>query len=158
MNWLLAIAFIFYLTPATAQEWQQFGNDDFGYVFDVPPDYELTDQFGNEGSDGAVFKSVADDGIITVWGIELPNDDLGVKVKQQIKLYEDEGWEFSHKQLHERWAAYSGVKEGRIRYIKAITICGDRAAFFMMDYDRDLKSEYTPIVTRMEKSMRREGC
>ena len=64
----------------------------------------------------------------------------------------------TYKRVTPKWAAYSGVKEGLIRYVKAITVCDDRAAFFLMDYDRNRKIEYDPIVTRMEKSMKRERC
>jgi hypothetical protein len=43
-------------TQAGAQDWQQFGIERFGFVFDVPPDFDLTQR--SEHGDGAVFHSL----------------------------------------------------------------------------------------------------
>ena len=71
---------------------------------------------------------------------------------------EDEGLEVTYKRITPKWAAYSGFKDGLIRYVKAITVCDDRVAFFLIDYDREAKRDYDPVVTQMEKSLKREGC
>jgi hypothetical protein len=54
--------------------------------------------------------------------------------------------------------SYSGIKEGQIRYFRAIAICNDRAAIFRMDYSRAEKRAYDPVVTRMVRSLKPEGC
>ena len=72
--------------------------------------------------------------------------------------HEDEGWDITYKRITAKWAAYSGIKDGLIRYVKAITVCDDRVAFFLIDYDRSLKRDYDPVVTQIEKSLKREGC
>ena len=38
------------------------------------------------------------------------------------------------------------------------TVGDDRVAFFLIDYDRNLKRDYDPVVTQIEKSLKREGC
>ncbi len=55
-------------------------------------------------------------------------------------------------------AASAVFKDGLIRYVKAITVCDDRVAFFLVDYDQDPKLDYDAVVTQMAKSLKREGC
>ena len=150
----ISLALALYLAPVRAAEvWRELGINQFGFIFDLPLDFDITDSYGDDGSTGMVFKNPEGDTII-VWGIELDDADLLTQVEEQIRANEEEGWHFTHKQLDQRWAAYSGVKDGMIRYVKVITVCHNRAAFFLMDYPQDRKEYYDPIVTRMEKSMR----
>jgi hypothetical protein len=146
---IISSALVLFLAQATAQEWQQFGKK-FDFIFDVPPTYELIGEY--EGGRGAAFVSPEGD-LLAVWGIKVEADDFRLAIKSLISSDEKEGWEFTYERVECDWAAYSGVKDGMIRYVKAITVCDDRAAFFLMEYHRDLKVDYDPISTRMEKSM-----
>jgi hypothetical protein len=37
-------------------------------------------------------------------------------------------------------------------------VCGDRAAMFLIDYSREQKVAYDPVVTRMVRSLKPEDC
>ena len=145
------------LTQTVAQDWTPFGIKRFGFIFDLPPGFNFVNSLKEEGAEGAVFRH-PDGDILAVWGVDLDQRDFLASIKDQMQQDEGEGWNITYKRVTPKWAAYSGVKEGLIRYVKAITVCDDRAAFFLMDYDRNQKIEYDPIVTQMEKSMKRERC
>ena len=141
--------------PAIAQEWQQFGSKRFGFVFDIPPSYELSERYEDGG--GAMFLN-PDGDLIVVWGIDMQRGDFLPHIREWIERDRGEGWDVTYERVTSGWAAYSGVREGMIRYVKGITVCEGRAAFFLLDYPLENKREYDPIVVRMEKTLRREGC
>ncbi len=146
------------LTPAVAQDWTPFGIKKFGFVVDVPPGFAYVRSLREDRQEGAAFQNPDGDAIV-VWGIALPVRDFRDNVENLIaQQQEDEGLEVTYKRITPKWAAYSGFKDGLIRYVKAITVCDDRVAFFLIDYDRDAKRDYDPVVTQMEKSLKREGC
>jgi len=87
----------------------------------------------------------------------MPDGKAAVEWNEKQKDKAD-GWDITYERITPKWAAYSGVKDGLIRYMKAITVCDNRAAFLLIDYDRERKLEYDPIITRMEKGMQKEGC
>ena len=138
---------------ASAQEWQKFEIDEFDFIFDIPPDFEMTDSYRQDGSEGIVFKN-PDNHTIIVWGFYLDQRGFLAQVTEQMRRYEGLGWRFTYSRLHPSWAVYSGVKDELIQYVKFITLCDNRVASFLMEYSREQKREYDPIVLRMEKSMR----
>ncbi|WP_244554830.1 hypothetical protein [Mesorhizobium prunaredense] len=71
---------------------------------------------------------------------------------------EKEGWKLTYKRVTPRWASYSGIKNEKIRYVRAIAVCNDRAALFVINYSSDEKIPYDPIVVRMVRSLKAEGC
>jgi hypothetical protein len=146
------------LTQAVAQDWTPFGIKRFGFIVDVPPGFVYTRSLRENHQEGAAFQN-ADGDAIVVWGIALPIRDFPKNVEALIaQQQEDEGLGVTYKRITPKWAAYSGFKDRLIRYVKAITICEDRAAFFLIDYDRHAKRNYDPVVAQMEKSLKREGC
>ena len=140
---------------AVAQEWQHFGIQRFGFTFDVPPDFVLAQR--SENGDGATFQGT-DDAFLAIWGVSLETRKFRPEIEKQIKQDEKEGWNVTYRRLTAKWASYSGIKDGKIRYVRAIAICNDRAAVFLIDYARDNKIPYDPIVTRMVRSLTPEGC
>ncbi|WP_292483038.1 hypothetical protein [Mesorhizobium sp.] len=52
---LLVFSLMLSFAQAGAQEWQQFGIERFGFVFDVPPEFELLHR--SKDGDGAAFQS-----------------------------------------------------------------------------------------------------
>ena len=42
--------------------------------------------------------------------------------------------------------------------VRAIAVCNDRAALFVINYSSDEKIPYDPIVVRMVRSLKAEGC
>ena len=145
------------LTQAVAQEWTPFGIKKFGFIVDVPPGFVYVRSVRENGEEGAAFRN-ADGDAIVVWGIRLNIRAFRNQVEALIGQHEGEGWDITYKRLTPKWAAYSGIKDGLIRYVKAIAVCEDRVAFFLIDYDRGFKRDYDPVVTQMEKSLKREGC
>ncbi|MEO5755330.1 MAG: hypothetical protein ABIQ51_00590 [Mesorhizobium sp.] len=71
---------------------------------------------------------------------------------------EKDGWNLTYKRVTPQWASYSGLKDGRILYARAIKICDNRAALFTVDYSRNEKIPYDPVVVRMVRSLKTEGC
>ena len=142
---------------AIAQDWTPFGIRRFGFIVDVPPGFVYVRSLSEDRQGGAAFQN-ADGDAIVVWGIALPIRDFRDNVEALMAQQQDEGLEITYKRITPKWAAYSGLKDGLIRYVKAITVCDDRVAFFLIDYDRDAKRDYDPVVTQMEKSLKREGC
>jgi hypothetical protein len=69
-----------------------------------------------------------------------------------------DGWELSYIRVTSDWASYSGTKEDQIRYVRAITVCGDRVDVFVFDYPRSEKLAYDPVVERLVRSLDPEGC
>jgi hypothetical protein len=149
------VALVLLGSQAAPQEWQRFGIERYGFVFDVPPDFELDQR--SENGDGATFKG-PDGAFLAVWGMELDRSEFRPAIEKQIEQDEQENWNFTYRRVTPDWASYSGIRDSKIRYVRAITVCGDRAAVFLMDYSRDDKIPYDPVVTRMVRSLKPEGC
>jgi hypothetical protein len=143
------------ITTTGAQEWQPFGVRHAGFVFDVPPEFAL-DQVAKDGT-GPTFV-YPKNATLTVWGDKLPGSEFEAKIKAQLNKDESAGWDISYRRIMPTWASYSGIKDDKIRYFRAIAICNDRVAVFQLDYDRANKVAYDPVVTRMVKSLKAEGC
>lgn len=140
---------------AFAQDWQPFGVEQLGFIFDVPPGYILTER--SDAGDGASFKGPAGS-FLAVWGMPLERSDFKKEVAARMREDEAQGWRISYRRVTPNWASYSGTRAGKIRYVRGIAICGDRAAMFLMDYDKSDKTAFDPIVTRMVRSLKPEGC
>ena len=140
---------------ASSQEWQQFGVLQSGFVFDVPPGFLLTQRA--ENGQGATFEEKGGASLV-VWGEELATGDFRARIGGQMAADERNGWHLTYRRLTPRWASYSGIKGDKIRYFRAVAICGDRVAAFELDYSRDQKIPYDPIVVRMVRSLKAEGC
>ena len=151
----ILIPLLLFSAPALPQEWQRFGIERFGFIFDVPPDFTLAKR--SDDGDGATFQG-KDGAFLAVWGVNLGKNDFRPAIESQIEQDEKEGWNFSYRRLTPNWASYSGVRDGQIRYVRAITVCEDRAAVFLIDYKRDDKVPYDPVVVRMVRSLKPEGC
>ena len=157
MRRFLAATIVLLLLPAQAlaQEWQPFGVEWFGFVFDVPPGFELAQR--SENGDGATFTG-PDGASLSVWGVDLGGRNFRTGITNQMNEDESGGWQITYRRLTDEWASYSGIKDQQIRYARAIEVCNDRAAVFVIDYRREDKIPYDPIVTRMVRSLKQEGC
>ena len=149
------IALFFLPLHALAQDWQAFGVERFGFVFDIPPGFVLAQR--SENGDGATFEG-PNGATLAVWGADLEGREFLTGIRNQMREDEGDGWRITYERLTKEWASYSGVKERQIRYARAIKVCGDRAAVFVIDYKRSEKIPYDPVVTRMVRSLKPEGC
>jgi hypothetical protein len=140
---------------ASSQEWQQFGVLQSGFVFDVPPGFLLTQRA--ENGQGATFEEKGGASLV-VWGEDLATGDFRARIGDQIAAGERNGWHLTYRRLTPRWSSYSGIKGDKIRYFRAVAICANRMAAFKLDYSRDQKVPYDPVVVRMVRSLKAEGC
>ena len=151
----VAIVFVVRPSPLHAQDWTAFGIREAGFTFAVPPGFS-PDQRADDGQ-AATFEG-ADGAFLSVRGDRLSGQNFRGAIEAQMAQDESEGWNLTYRRLTDDWASYSGVKDGLIRYVRAIALCNDRAAVFQMDYSRSDKIAYDPIVVRMVKSLAAEGC
>ncbi|WP_095203436.1 hypothetical protein [Mesorhizobium carmichaelinearum] len=151
---VLAFACILYSTALVqGKPWQHFGVKEFGFIFDVPPGFALSQR----SDQGAAFEGERQ-AFLAVWGARLGKASFEAEIEHRMVQDETDGWRLTYRRLTPKWASYSGVKDGQIRYVRAIKVCADRAALFTINYSRDEKVPYDPVVVRMVRSLRAEGC
>ncbi|WP_278050699.1 hypothetical protein [Mesorhizobium sp. WSM4935] len=151
---VLAIAALLYSTALVWSEpWQHFGVKEFGFIFDVPPGFSLSQR----SDQGAAFEGERG-AFLAVWGARLGKASFEAEIEHRMMQDEKDGWRLTYRRLTPEWASYSGIKGGQIRYVRAIKVCADRAALFTINYSRDEKVLYDPIVIRMVRSLRVEAC
>jgi hypothetical protein len=138
-----------------AQEWTAFGIRKAGFVFDVPPGFSL-DHIA-EDSQTATFIGPRGANLV-VRGDHLPGGSFKQNVEAMMADDEGSGWQLTYRRVTHTWASYSGVREGMIRYVRAIATCDDRIATFRMDYRQNEKLDYDAVVVRMVESLDPEGC
>lgn len=153
MRCILAFAIVIVATPALA--WTTFEDDRFGYRLDLPPGYSLSHE--TEQRNARFFHSV-DGHFIALWASPQPDVSFEDEVAERLWTDQEEGWTISYERFTSDWASYSGTKDGEIRYVRAINLCGRGAAYFLIDYAQALKAEYDPVVTRMVRSMQATDC
>ncbi|PBC09387.1 hypothetical protein [Mesorhizobium sp. WSM3859] len=150
----LAFAYIFCSTALVqAEAWQHFGVKEFGFIFDVPPGFALSQRSDR----GAAFEGQRQ-ALLAVWGARLGRASFEEEIEHRMMQEEKDGWKLTYRRLTPQWASYSGVQDGKIRYVRAIKVCDDRAALFTINYNRDEKVPYDPLVLRMVRSLKAEGC
>ena len=157
-SWPIKVAILLTIlipVQGAAQDWQQFGYRASGFAFDVPPEFNLQ-QPAAQGR-GSTFEA-ADGAFLAVWGDDLPKEDFQGKIQAQLSSDEADGWNVTYRRITPTWASYSGIKGDKIRYFRAIAVCNDRVAVFQLDYNRNRKVPYDPIVVRMVRSLKEDGC
>ncbi|MER8524305.1 hypothetical protein NKH61_33585 [Mesorhizobium sp. M1005] len=150
---LSLVSVLFCSTLLQAHAWQLFGVRQFGFIFDVPPGFVLTQR----SDQGAEFRG-ENDALLTVWGARLGKHSFRAEIEHRMVEDEKRGWKLTYRRVTPRWASYSGIKNEHIRYVRAIAVCNDRAALFTINYSSDEKIPYDPIVARMVRSLGAEGC
>ncbi|BCG83767.1 hypothetical protein [Mesorhizobium sp. 113-3-3] len=150
---LSLIPVLFCTTLLQAQAWQQFGLRQFGFTFDVPPGFVLTQR----SDQGAAFQG-QNDAFLAVWGARLGIASFRSEVEHRMIEDEKVGWKLTYRRVTPRWASYSGIKNGQIRYVRAIELCDERAALFTINYSKSEKVPYDPVVVRMVRSLQADGC
>ncbi|AZO55663.1 MULTISPECIES: hypothetical protein [unclassified Mesorhizobium] len=152
----ILLSLVVTMTPTSllgAEGWQAFGIKHFGFVFDVPPGFALTQR----SDQGAAFEG-KNNAFLAVWGAQLGEASFRAEIEHRMAVNEMDGWRLTYKRVRSQWASYSGLKDGQILYVRAIKVRDDRAALFTVKYNRDEKVPYDPIVVRMVRSLRAVGC
>ena len=150
--WLSFVSILFCTAVLSAATWQRFGVRQFGFTFDVPPGFVLTQR----SDQGAAFQG--EGAFLAVWGARLGKASFRAEIKHRMIEDEEAGWTLTYRRVTPGWASYSGLRNGQIRYVRAIKVCSDRAALFTMEYSRSNKVPYDPIVVQMVRSLKARGC
>ncbi|MCO6388420.1 hypothetical protein [Aliihoeflea sp. 40Bstr573] len=148
-----AVSMLF-VSPATAQEFNLLRDDAFGYEIPIPAAYELS--LRPEAGNSRLYHNPQGD-ILAVWAGDVGASGFREAVRQRMRRDEDEGWDITYERITADWASYSGIQADQIRYLRAIRYCGDRMAYFLVDYALSQKERYDPIVTHMVRRLRPSG-
>ena len=61
----------------------------------------------------------------------------------------------AYKKITGRWASWSGEREGRIFFARAIILChDDQAGFFQLEYPAELREDFDAVVKRLVKGFK----
>ena len=129
---------------ASAFEWSHYVNSRFGYGIDIPPEFSAIDEAPN--GDGGMSRSNDKLSELAVWGSNLLEGDLRADFAWRLAAAEADGWQVSYRRETATWASWSGSQQGRLFYARAISLCDDQAAYFLLEYPRARQKSYDPIV------------
>lgn len=128
--------------------WQTYVNDRFGMRFDVPADFVATAPPENGG--GQSFEK--GDASIYIFASHNTEGDTPASFKKQ--LIGTEGYEeVTYSPSGGSWLVISGYRGDRIFYEKYFFRAGVIAAFGM-DFPKEDKPRYAPVIERIEDSFR----
>lgn len=139
---------------AHAAQWDQAGMKSLGFVFDLPPEFAPTSQT----NENATFFAGPSGASLAVGGGPLDEGGFRATIRNNMDADRAEGWNITYERLTGGWASYSGIRDGQIRYVRAIPLCKNRIAVFVLDYSRAEKTAYDPVVVRMVRSLRSTDC
>ncbi|HEV7254036.1 MAG TPA: hypothetical protein VGN97_13195 [Mesorhizobium sp.] len=151
----VATLLLWLMGAAWAQEdWRRFRLEQLGFSFEAPPSFELD---GNARPESLTF-SGPNGARLSVGGAVLDGQGFRPLIEAHLEQDRQEGLDVTYRRFTPQWVSYSGFIGDAIRYVRSIRVCGDRVAIFVVDYDRAEKRAYDPVVTRMVRSLRQDGC
>lgn len=142
--------------PALAEGWGVYGNARFSYLMPLPPGFSAIVEADN--SDGGTSRSADGTATLAVWGTNLLDTPFETEVAQRMASDEADGWNISYRQGNGAGASWSGTRDGRVLYMRAVPLCADQAAFFRLEYSEAGMKAYDTMVVRMVKGFGSEGC
>ncbi|MDW6022390.1 hypothetical protein SAZ10_11555 [Mesorhizobium sp. BAC0120] len=149
--------FVFAGTAFSADGWARYLNPRYGYGVDIPPGFSPVSESDN--SDGGTSRSADGQAELAVWGANLLNDTLPSDVESRIHSSEDGGWKITYSKLTGKWASWSGERDGRIFYARAIQLCqDDQAGYFQLEYPASQRQAFDPLVDRLVKGFKHTIC
>lgn len=160
MRTIFLVLFALLATPTLAADWGEYENGRFGYVIDVPPDFEWGEEAAN--GDGRVFTSGDGTQTLRVYGGNILEADFESSVQAAMGYARDAGWALSYERVTPSWASYSGERSGMILYARAIAVCeGSQFASFEYEYPKAALQQADAVVNRLVRSLREAegaGC
>ena len=157
MKHLLAAAAVLAIASvASAADWLRYDNARYAYSIEVPPGFGPVEEAQN--GDGGVTRSAGGNAELAVWGSMIIDDDFRSEVASRIASDMNDGWDISYDVRRETAASWSGTRNGRILYSRALSGCDGTAGFFRLEMDASAKEAYDPVVTRLVKTFTRPGC
>ncbi len=155
-TFLISLALLAFAAPALASGWKPYGNARFQYWIDIPPDFTAVKE--SENGDGGVSSSRDGRAELSVWGNYLTDGSFASEVSWRIDQDRSNGWIIAYQKQQTNWAVWSGSKGGRVFYERAIPACGDATAHFRLEYDKEQKKAFNPIISGLVKSLRSSRC
>jgi hypothetical protein len=144
-------------TALSADGWTRYLNPRYGYGIDIPPGFTPISESDN--SDGGTSRSADGRAELAVWGANLLVDTLPSDVQSRIHSSEDDGWRIAYSKLTGKWASWSGEREGRIFYARAVQLCeDDQAGYFQLEYPASEREAFDPLVERLVKGFTHTSC
>jgi hypothetical protein len=156
MRTLIFLLFVAtFSVPASAQDWGHYGNGRFGYDIDIPPDY--LGQGESDNGDGQEFQRLRGAQRLTVWGglLGVVSENFEAEVKSQMQDAEAGDWNLTYQATTAQWASFSGIKNRRILYQRAILLC-DRQSYaaFRLEYSQQDLAKMNSVVEKLVGSLR----
>jgi len=148
---LVAAAMVAFSSGATADGWDRYDNPRFAYAIDIPPGF--SDVSEAENGDGGASTSADGRAELKAWGAYLAGRDFRSDVADRVQSDSSEGWDISYDRRTATNASWSGSKDGRVFYARAMMGCDDAAIYFRLEYDRSQLKTYDPIIRRLVKSL-----
>ena len=140
---------------AAAADWDHYENVRFGYGVDVPAGFIGRGEADN--GDGQIFAGPGGD-LMRVYGGNNIGASFEDSVSTAMGYAEDAGWSLSYQRVTPTWASYSGTRNGRILYARAIALCGGQQfASFELEYPQRELEPMNSVVEHLVRSLRSSG-
>jgi hypothetical protein len=158
MRALIVVLSLLLALPAFAQVWGVYSNARFGYTIAIPPGFSGNGESDN--GDGQVFETANGEALLRVYGGNNLEVSFAESLRTGMQYAREAGWDLSYERVTRNWASYSGTRDGRILYARAIALC-DRDQFaayeleYPVDYDRALMDK---AIRELNASLKATGC
>jgi hypothetical protein len=139
---------------AGAEGWQRYANARFGYAIDIPPGFSAVAEADN--SDGGTSRSA--DAELAVWGAWLVDTGFSADVAERMRGDEADGWTLSYRRETASGASWSGLRDGRILYARAVPLCDGAAGYFRLEYPQTNAKGFDAVVKTLVKGFGGSGC
>lgn len=138
-------------TPGFAADWWPYDNARFGYTIEVPPEFRPA--FHPDNNDGLTLSPADQSARLLVFGTNILNGDFSSEARVRMMLAKNDGWQISYSKMGSRGASFSGMRDGRIVYVRGVPLCNGGAAFFQMDYAKTDMHRFDAVVMRLVRSL-----
>ncbi|RFB75629.1 hypothetical protein [Methylovirgula sp. 4M-Z18] len=153
---LTAIVLSLYACAAPAADWVPYGNARFQYWIDIPPDFSAVEE--SQNGDGGVATSKDEKTELSVWGSYLSDSTFSEEMISRIEQDQADGWNVTYQKRQSNWAVWSGTKGTRIFYERSIPVCAEAAAYYRLEYDKEISETMEKIISRLNRSLRSGQC
>lgn len=140
-----------------AEVWGRYVNARYGYGIDLPPGFSEIQEAGN--GDGGTSRSADGKAGLAVWGSNLLFDGLAADVQDRIESDVNDEWDVSYQRVNNKAASWSGERDGRIFYARAVLLChDDEAGYFRIEYPSEDRDAYDGIIKRLVREFSGTDC
>lgn len=156
MRILLLIVFALFAGPALAQEGEHYDNARFGFGINIPPGFSI--QGASDNADGQEYAAKGKAINLMVWGGNL-TADFESETGDAMEYSEEAGWNVTFQAVTPRWASFSAIQGFRVLYQRMVLLCDSQSyAAFRAEYSVNEIAKMEPVIDKMERSLRGNGC